>query len=43
MGYDKAEMTGHSYRAMARMIFDEVLQVRPELSLYPRISHSILS
>ena len=30
MGYDKEEMTTHSFRAMARTILDEVLQVRPD-------------
>lgn len=31
MGYGKEEMTGHGFRAMARTILDEVLQVRPEI------------
>ncbi len=30
MGYSKDEMSGHGFRAMARTILDEVLQVRPE-------------
>ena len=30
MGYSKEEMTGHGFRAMARTILDEVLQVRPD-------------
>ncbi len=31
MGYDtKTEITGHGFRAMARTILDEVLQVRPD-------------
>jgi len=30
MGYDKDTMTGHGFRAMARTILDEVLQVRPD-------------
>jgi integrase len=30
MGFDKAEITGHGFRAMARTILDEVLQVRPD-------------
>jgi integrase len=30
MGYDKETMTGHGFRAMARTILDEVLQVRPD-------------
>jgi integrase len=31
MGYDKDDMTPHGFRAMARTILDEVLQVRPDL------------
>ncbi|MNY50117.1 putative prophage CPS-53 integrase [compost metagenome] len=32
MGYDtKTEMTGHGFRAMARTILDEHLQIRPEV------------
>lgn len=31
LGFEKAEITGHGFRAMARTILDEVLQVRPEL------------
>ena len=30
MGYYKDTMTGHGFRAMARTILDEVLQVRPD-------------
>ena len=30
MGYAKDEMSGHGFRAMARTILDEVLQVRPD-------------
>lgn len=30
MGYEKETMTGHGFRAMARTILDEVLQVRPD-------------
>jgi integrase len=30
MGYDKDTMTGHGFRALARTILDEVLQVRPD-------------
>ncbi|ABK98935.1 tyrosine-type recombinase/integrase [Pelobacter propionicus] len=30
MGYTSDEMTGHGFRAMARTILDEVLQVRPD-------------
>jgi integrase len=31
MGFEKDEMSGHGFRAMARTLLDEVLQVRPEL------------
>lgn len=31
MGYEKGTMTGHGFRAMARTILEEVLQVRPEI------------
>lgn len=30
MGYDKSEMSGHGFRAMARTILDEVLGFRPD-------------
>lgn len=30
MGFEKDEMTGHGFRAMARTIMDEVLQIRPD-------------
>jgi integrase len=30
MGYTKDEMTPHGFRAMARTIIDEVLQIRPD-------------
>lgn len=30
MGYAKEEMSGHGFRAMARTVLDEVLQVRPD-------------
>ncbi|HIJ55372.1 MAG TPA: integrase arm-type DNA-binding domain-containing protein [Deltaproteobacteria bacterium] len=30
MGFEKDEMTGHGFRAMARTILDEVLQIRPD-------------
>jgi integrase len=30
MGFDKEEITGHGFRAMARTILDEVLQIRPD-------------
>lgn len=31
MGYQQGSMTGHGFRAMARTLLDEVLQVRPEI------------
>ena len=32
MGFKKDGMTGHGFRAMARTLLDEVLQVRPDLT-----------
>jgi integrase len=40
MGYSKDEMTGHGFRAMARTILDEVLQVRPEF-IEHQLAHSV--
>lgn len=40
MGYDKDEMTGHGFRAMARTILDEVLQVRPDF-IEHQLAHSV--
>jgi len=40
MGIDKDEMTGHGFRAMARTILDEVLQVRPEL-IEHQLAHAV--
>lgn len=40
MGFGKDEMTGHGFRAMARTILDEVLQVRPEL-IEHQLAHSV--
>lgn len=40
MGYDKDTMTGHGFRAMARTILDEVLQVRPDL-IEHQLSHAV--
>ena len=31
MGFEKSEMSGHGFRAMARTILDEVLQEKPDL------------
>ena len=40
LGYDKDEMTGHGFRAMARTILDEVLQVRPDY-IEHQLAHAV--
>jgi len=40
MGYDKGTMTGHGFRAMARTILDEVLQVRPDF-IEHQLAHAV--
>jgi len=40
MGYDKEIMTGHGFRAMARTILDEVLQVRPDF-IEHQLAHAV--
>lgn len=40
MGYEKHEMTGHGFRAMARTILDEVLGVRPDF-IEHQLAHSV--
>jgi integrase len=40
LGYDNERMTGHGFRAMARTILDEVLQVRPEL-IEAQLAHAV--
>jgi integrase len=40
MGYEKTEMSGHGFRAMARTILDEVLQVRPDL-IEHQLAHAV--
>jgi integrase len=40
MGYDKDSMTGHGFRAMARTILDEVLQVRPDY-IEHQLAHAV--
>ncbi len=40
MGYGKEEMTGHGFRAMARTILDEVLNVRPDL-IEHQLAHAV--
>ncbi len=40
MGFDKDTMTGHGFRAMARTILDEVLQVRPDY-IEHQLAHAV--
>jgi len=40
MGYDAGTMTGHGFRAMARTILDEVLQVRPDF-IEHQLAHAV--
>ncbi len=40
MGYEKDEMSGHGFRAMARTILDEVLQIRPEF-IEHQLAHAV--
>jgi len=40
MGYATDEMSGHGFRAMARTILDEVLQVRPEF-IEHQLAHAV--
>lgn len=40
MGIGKDEMSGHGFRAMARTILDEVLQVRPDL-IEHQLAHAV--
>jgi integrase len=40
MGYDKETMTGHGFRAMARTILDEVLQVRVDF-IEHQLAHAV--
>ena len=40
IGYDKETMTGHGFRAMARTILDEVLQVRPDF-IEHQLAHAV--
>ena len=41
MGYDKSEMTGHGFRAMARTILDEVLGFRPDI-IEQQLAHAVI-
>ena len=40
MGFAKEEMSGHGFRAMARTILDEVLQVRPDF-IEHQLAHAV--
>lgn len=40
MGFDKDEMSGHGFRATARTILDEVLQVRPDF-IEHQLAHAV--
>jgi integrase len=40
MGYDKSEMTGHGFRAMARTVLDEVLEFRPDI-IEQQLAHAV--
>jgi integrase len=40
MGFDKDTMTGHGFRAMARTILDEILQVRPDF-IEHQLAHAV--
>lgn len=40
MGFNRDEMTGHGFRAMARTILDEVLHMRPEY-IEHQLAHSV--
>ena len=40
MGFEKEEMTGHGFRAMARTILDEILQFRPDF-IEHQLAHAV--
>jgi len=40
MGFSKNEMSGHGFRAMARTILDEVLQIRPDF-IEHQLAHAV--
>ena len=40
IGYDKDEMSGHGFRAMARTILNEVLHVRPDY-IEHQLAHAV--
>jgi len=40
LGFEKTEITGHGFRAMARTILDEVLQIRPDF-IEHQLAHAV--
>lgn len=40
MGFEKSEMTGHGFRAMARTMLDEILNVRPDF-IEHQLAHAV--
>ena len=40
MGYEKTEMTGHGFRAMARTLLDEILQFRVDV-IEHQLAHAV--
>ena len=40
LGFEKAEITGHGFRAMARTILDEVLHIRPDY-IEHQLAHAV--
>lgn len=40
LGFERSEITGHGFRAMARTILDEVLQVRPDF-IEHQLAHAV--
>lgn len=40
MGYEKTEMSGHGFRALARTLIDEKLQIRPDL-IEHQLAHAV--
>jgi len=40
MGFEKEEMSGHGFRAMARTILDEVLRIRPDF-IEHQLAHAV--
>ena len=40
MGYEKDEMSGHGFRAMARTVLDEILYVRPDF-IEHQLAHAV--